>query len=180
MKFCACTIVLQCYVSVRDGNKATLPLIMVWCPALRKCTQPILNEKHRKLSISNSDLVLTASQIHESSPFFKLWWFFFKLHLTQWTIDQYTLATLNIVMIVTKILLWTSKQCVITAPYLWIKVNKNSLASKSSQKKQNKTITANCYTLTINESQQSHFSLYFYDTVIIICRQRKEYIKFSQ
>lgn len=31
-----------------------------------------------------------------------------------------------------------------------------------------------------NESQQSHFSLYFYDTVIIICRQRKEYIKFSQ
>lgn len=111
MKFCACTIVLQCYVSVRDGNKATLPLIMVWCPALRKCTQPILNEKHRKLSISNSDLVLTASQIHESSPFFKLWWFFLKLHLTQWTIDQYTLATLNIVMIVTKILLWTSKQC---------------------------------------------------------------------
>lgn len=180
MKFCACTIVLQCYVSVRDGNKATLPLIMVWCPALRKCTQPILNEKHRKLSISNSDLVLTASQIHESSPFFKLWWFFLKLHLTQWTIDQYTLATLNIVMIVTKILLWTSKQCVITAPYLWIKVNKNSLASKSSQKNQNKTITANCYTLTINESQQSHFSLYFYDTVIIICRQRKEYIKFSQ
>lgn len=76
MKFCACTIVLQCYISVRDGNKATLPLIMVWCPALRKCTQPFLNEKHRKLSISNSDLVLTASQIHESSPFFKLWWFF--------------------------------------------------------------------------------------------------------
>lgn len=33
-------------------------------------------------------------------------------------IDQYTLAKLNIVMIVTKILLWTSKQCVITAPYL--------------------------------------------------------------
>lgn len=61
---------------------------------------------------------------------------FLKLHLTQWTIDQYTLAKLNIVMIVTKILLWTSKQCVITAPYLWIKVNKNSLASKSSQKKQ--------------------------------------------
>lgn len=104
MKFCACTIVLQCYVSVRDGNKATLPHIMVWCPALRKCTQPILNEKHRKLSISNSDLVLTASQIHESSPFFKLWWFFFKFHLTQWTIDQYTLATLNIVMIVTWLL----------------------------------------------------------------------------
>lgn len=98
------------------------------------------------------------------------------MHLTQWTIDQYTLATLNIVMIVTKILLWTSKQCVITAPYLWIKVNKNSLASKSSQKTKNKTITANCYTLTINESQQSHFSLYFYDIVIIICRQRKEYI----
>lgn len=43
-----------------------------------------------------------------------------------------------------------------------------------------KTITANCYTLTINESQQFHFSLYFYDTVIIICRQRKEYIEFSQ
>lgn len=180
MKFCACTIVLQCYVSVRDGNKATFPLIMVWCPALRKCTQPFLNEKHRKLSISNSDLVLTASQIHESSPFFQIMMIFLKLHLTQWTIDQHTLAKLNIVMIVTKILLWTSKQCVITAPYLWIKVNKNSLASKSSQKKQNKTITANCYTLTINESQQSHFSLYFYDTDIIICRQRKEYIKFSQ
>lgn len=45
-----------------------------------------------------------------------------------------------------------------------------------TKKNKNKTITANCYTLTINESQQSHFSLYFYDTVIIICRQRKEYI----
>lgn len=136
MKFCACTIVLQCYVSMRDGNKATLPLIMVWCPALRKCTQPFLNEKHRKLSISNSDLVLTASQIHESSPFFKLWWFFKNCIWLNELIDQYTLAKLNIVMIVTKILLWTSKQCVITAPYLWIKVNKNSLASKSSHKKQ--------------------------------------------
>lgn len=181
MKFCACTIVLQCYVSVRDGNKATLPLIMVWCPALRKCTQPILNEKHRKLSISNSDLVLTASQIHESSPFFKLWWFFLKLHLTQWTIDQYTLATLNIVMIVTKILLWTSKQCVITAPYLWIKVNKNSLASKSSQKKQKQ----NKYSQLLHSDNKwittiSLFSLFLWHCYYNLQTEKRIYIKFSQ
>lgn len=181
MKFCARTIVLQCYVSVRDGNKATLPHIMVWCPALRKCTQPILNEKHRKLSISNSDLVLTASQIHESSPFFKLWWFFLKLHLTQWTIDQYTLATLNIVMIVTKILLWTSKQCVITAPYLWIKVNKNSLASKSSQKKQKQ----NNYSQLLHSDNKwittiSLFSLFLWHCYYNLQTEKRIYIKFSQ
>lgn len=137
MKFCACTIVLQCYVSMMDGNKATLPPIMVWCPALRKCTQPFLNEKHRKLSISNSDLVLTASQIHESSPFFQIMMIFFKIafdSMNYWSIHTCKIKYChdcykNIVRDI-------SKQCVITAPYLWIKVNKNSLASKSSQKKQ--------------------------------------------